>query len=108
MRSIYGIYLVDLLCFGMFICSLCQDDSENITAIYIVTLKEAHDSVHYYGELRENHGAKYGSSERVNHGPKSYFDPFCTYGPLLLAQMKLDQSCTLVQDDSSAHFKLRI
>lgn len=74
MRSIYGVYLVALLCFGMFICSSCQDDSENITAVYIVTLKEAHDSVHYYGELRrENHGGKYGSSEtlRVHKPPRN-------------------------------------
>lgn len=66
MKSVNGVCLVAVLCFGMFISSLCQDDSDNVTAIYIVTLKEAHASVHYYDEMRwENHGAKYGPSERL-------------------------------------------
>lgn len=66
MKSINGVCLVAVLCFGMFISSLCQDDSDNVTAIYMVTLKEAHASVHYYDEMRwENHGAKYGPSERL-------------------------------------------
>lgn len=64
-------HLVVVLCFGMYASTLCQDDSENTSAVYIVTLKEVH-SAHYYGELRrESHGSRHGASGRLNiHKPR--------------------------------------
>ncbi|XP_015900722.3 subtilisin-like protease SBT2.2 isoform X1 [Ziziphus jujuba] len=72
MRSIYGLYLMVVLCFGMYLSTLCQDDSENTSAVYIVTLKEAH-SANYYGELRrEGHATRNGASGRLNiHKPRN-------------------------------------
>ncbi|KAF4391018.1 hypothetical protein CsatB_001453 [Cannabis sativa] len=62
MRSIYGFYLIVVICFGMYISTFCQEDSdEDITAIYIVTLKEAQTTTHYYNEMRSvNHSSKLG------------------------------------------------
>lgn len=50
MEERWGIGLV--LCLGIFVgCSFAQDNADNITGVYIVTLKQAPTS-HYYGELR--------------------------------------------------------
>lgn len=66
-------HLIAVLCFGMFLSSLCQDDSEEVTsaAVYIITLKQAHAS-HYYGELRkDSHGSTHDASARLNiHAPR--------------------------------------
>lgn len=77
-------HLIAVLCFGMFLSSLCQDDSEVTSAVYIITLKQAHSS-HYYGELRrDSHGSRHGASGRLNiHAPRyllsSVYVSFCSY-----------------------------
>lgn len=62
-----------VLCFGMYLSTLCQDDSEEVTtAVYIITLKQAHPS-HYFGELRrDSHGSRHGASGRLNIHPSRY------------------------------------
>ncbi|EYU19074.1 hypothetical protein ABFS82_13G185400 [Erythranthe guttata] len=53
MECRWGIGLV--VCLGIFVgCSFAQENADNITAVYIVTLKQAPTS-HYYGELRVKH-----------------------------------------------------
>ncbi|XP_008225702.1 PREDICTED: subtilisin-like protease SBT2.2 [Prunus mume] len=68
MGRIYGVHLMVLLFLGMFMSSFCQDDdSDNFTAVYIVTLREV-PAAHYEAELRMNsNGIRHGgSSERLN------------------------------------------
>ncbi|KAL5577847.1 hypothetical protein UlMin_019546 [Ulmus minor] len=99
MRSIYGLYLVVVVCFGMCICIFCEDDSDaNITAVYIVTLREAPAS-HYDYELRRNskgfrddapgrskrgssgsNGHKHGSGTLVIHKPRNITKTDRRYG----------------------------
>lgn len=56
-----------VICFGMYISTLCQEDSEDITAIYIVTLKEAQAATHYYDELRRvDHNSSHGAYGKLN------------------------------------------
>ena len=65
-----------VICFGIYISStLCQeDDSEDVTAVYIVTLKEAQAATHYYDELRRvNHSSKHGAYGRLNVHKRRYF-----------------------------------
>ncbi|GAV57260.1 Peptidase_S8 domain-containing protein/Inhibitor_I9 domain-containing protein [Cephalotus follicularis] len=69
MGSFYLVRSVLVLWLGfLFVGTLCesQDDSDSITAVYIVTLKQAPAS-HFNGELRrEAHGFKLGAAERLN------------------------------------------
>ncbi|KAL7089598.1 hypothetical protein ACP275_13G194700 [Erythranthe tilingii] len=54
MECRWGIGL--MVCLGIFVgCNFAQENADNITAVYIVTLKQAPTS-HYYGELRVKHG----------------------------------------------------
>ncbi|KAB2601615.1 subtilisin-like protease [Pyrus ussuriensis x Pyrus communis] len=74
MGSFHGVLLVGLLFLGMLVSSLCQDeDSDNFSAVYIVTLREA-PAVHYDAELRRSsiNGVRHGgASERLNiHKPR--------------------------------------
>ncbi|KAL7131228.1 hypothetical protein ABFS83_13G184400 [Erythranthe nasuta] len=57
MEGRLGIGLMAIMvCLGIFVdCSFAQENADNITAVYIVTLKQAPTS-HYYGELRVKHG----------------------------------------------------
>ncbi|KAG6692355.1 hypothetical protein I3842_10G110700 [Carya illinoinensis] len=51
MERIYWAHLVVVLCLGMFVSSLCQDDSDtDFSAVYIVTLRQA-PAAHHFGEL---------------------------------------------------------
>ncbi|CAN6553519.1 unnamed protein product [Malus baccata var. baccata] len=75
MGSFHGVLLVGLLFLGMLVSSLCQDeDSDNFSAVYIVTLREA-PAVHYDAELRRSsiNGVRHGgASERLNiHKPRN-------------------------------------
>ncbi|KAM1008054.1 hypothetical protein ACFX2A_004636 [Malus domestica] len=74
MGSFHGVLLVGLFFLGMLVSSLCQDeDSDNFSAVYIVTLREA-PAVHYDAELRRSsiNGVRHGgASERLNiHKPR--------------------------------------
>ncbi|XP_009353895.2 subtilisin-like protease SBT2.2 [Pyrus x bretschneideri] len=74
MGSFHRVLLVGLLFLGMLVSSLCQDkDSDNFSAVYIVTLREA-PAVHYDAELRRSsiNGVRHGgASERLNiHKPR--------------------------------------
>ncbi|KAJ7969229.1 Subtilisin-like protease [Quillaja saponaria] len=72
MGRIYWVHLIVVICLGMFVSSLCQDDSDEITAVYIVTLRQAPVS-HYYDELRRGvNGIKHGASGRLTrfHKPR--------------------------------------
>ncbi|XP_021888223.1 subtilisin-like protease SBT2.2 [Carica papaya] len=62
MESFYWVRLVLVLSLGLFLGALCQDDSDsNITAVYIVTLKQAPAVHHFEGELvRGRHGSRHG------------------------------------------------
>lgn len=72
MGRIYGVHLVVLLVLGMVMSSWCQDDddSDNNSAVYIVTLKAA-PVAHYLAELRKNsQGLNGGDTERLSiHKP---------------------------------------
>ncbi|XP_057482871.1 subtilisin-like protease SBT2.2 [Actinidia eriantha] len=61
MESSYGLQLVLVLCLGMFMgFTKCEDIADAVTAVYIVTLRQAPAS-HYYDELRtvaRNNGSK--------------------------------------------------
>ncbi|KDP34877.1 hypothetical protein JCGZ_09165 [Jatropha curcas] len=62
MEGINRVHLVLVLSLGIFMGTLCQDDSDStISAVYIVTLKQTPVS-HYYGELRKE-------TNVFNHGP---------------------------------------
>ncbi|KAH6758882.1 Subtilase family protein [Perilla frutescens var. frutescens] len=69
MESRWGVgFLGVMLCLGVFLgCSYAQGNAENVTAVYIVTLKQAPTS-HYYGELRvkQGHHVKRNESERMS------------------------------------------
>ncbi|KAL8512804.1 hypothetical protein ACS0TY_019077 [Phlomoides rotata] len=69
MEGRWGIVLVAvMLCLGVFLdCSFAQENADNVTAVYIVTLKQAPTS-HFYGELRvkQDHHVKRNGSERMN------------------------------------------
>jgi hypothetical protein len=72
MDSIYWAHLVLVLCFGVFVNSFCQGESDaNFTAVYIVSLRQA-PSAHYNGELtRDTTGFKHASPGRLNiHKPR--------------------------------------
>ena len=45
--------LTAVLCLGAFLGIVCQDGADEVTAVYIVSLKQAPTS-HYYGELRKD------------------------------------------------------
>lgn len=65
-----------MLCLGVFLdCSFGQENADNITAVYIVTLKQAPTS-HYYGELRVKHGhhIKRNGSEGMNRLDKPRYN----------------------------------
>ncbi|KAJ9183381.1 hypothetical protein P3X46_007243 [Hevea brasiliensis] len=74
MDRVYWVQLLVVFCLGLFVGILCQNDSDSsITAVYIVTLKQA-PAAHYYGELKKetnvfNHGSPH---RRKNlHGPRN-------------------------------------
>lgn len=55
-------FLGVMVCLGVFVsCSCAQSDGDNVTAVYIVTLKQA-PTPHYYDELR----AKRNGSDGMN------------------------------------------
>ncbi|KAL6206363.1 hypothetical protein ACLB2K_023611 [Fragaria x ananassa] len=73
MGRIHGVHLVVLLILGMVLSSWCQDDedSDNISAVYIVTLKQA-PIAHYLAEARKNSQGLNGDTERLSiHKPRS-------------------------------------
>ncbi|KAF2304591.1 hypothetical protein GH714_034536 [Hevea brasiliensis] len=74
MEGIHWVHLVVVLCLGLFVGILCENDSDSaIAAVYIVTLKQA-PAAHYYGELRrETNVFKHGSPDRRNklHRPRN-------------------------------------
>ncbi|KAJ8758783.1 hypothetical protein K2173_000504 [Erythroxylum novogranatense] len=63
MTGVHWVHLTVVISLGMFLGTLCQDDSDgaNATAVYIVTLKQA-PTAHYYGELRKE-------TNVFKHGP---------------------------------------
>ncbi|KAG5516017.1 hypothetical protein RHGRI_036907 [Rhododendron griersonianum] len=68
MERIYGFQLMLVVCWGIFVgFTWCQDNADAVSAVYIVTLRQAPAS-HYYGdELRVNtedfdHGASGGTT----------------------------------------------
>ncbi|GMP70985.1 hypothetical protein CsSME_00029586 [Camellia sinensis var. sinensis] len=73
MESIHGLQLMVVLCLGIFMVSTwCQHNGDAITAVYIVTLKQAPTS-HYYGEqlrVKSGNGLKHdgasGSTTRLD------------------------------------------
>ncbi|XP_057971903.1 subtilisin-like protease SBT2.3 [Malania oleifera] len=71
MEGIYRVHLlVVVLGLGMFMSTFCQDNAEEITAVYIVTLKQT-PAVHYDGELRKvSNGFTHGASGRINRFDK--------------------------------------
>ena len=72
MGRIHGVHLVVLLILGMVLSSWCQDDedSDNISAVYIVTLKQA-PIAHYLAEARKNSQGLNGDTERLSiHKPR--------------------------------------
>lgn len=80
MERIYGFQLMLVVCWGIFVgFTWCQDNADAVTAVYIVTLRQAPAS-HYYGdELRVNaedfdHGAS-GGTTRLDT-PRYYFPWF--------------------------------
>lgn len=49
-------FLGVMVCLGVFVsCGCAQNDADNVTAVYIVTLKQV-PTPHYYDELRVKHG----------------------------------------------------
>ncbi|KAL3654623.1 hypothetical protein CASFOL_001608 [Castilleja foliolosa] len=57
-----------MLCLGVFVgCGYCVDNADNMSGVYIVTLKQAPTS-HYYGELRAKQGQliKHNGSKKKN------------------------------------------
>ena len=78
MGNICWVYLVMALCFGLFVNTLGQEDSDSdtITAVYIVTLKQAPAAHYFEEELRRqshHHGSNHSSSSgRLNrlHKPR--------------------------------------
>lgn len=79
MEGRWGIGLVAvMLCLVIFVgCSHAQDNANNITAVYIVTLKHAPTS-HYYGELRvkQGHHIKRNGSERMSRLDKPRYNAY--------------------------------
>ena len=74
MESVYWVHLMVVLCLGTFMGIVCQDGADEVTAVYIVTLKQTPTS-HYYGELRKGtnvfrHGVP-GKLDRL-HTPRFY------------------------------------
>lgn len=77
MGNVCWVYLVLAVCFGLFVNTLSQGDSDSdaITAVYIVTLKQVPAVHHFEEELRRkgyqgfHHG---GASGRLNrfHKPR--------------------------------------
>ncbi|KAI8001391.1 Subtilisin-like protease SBT2.2 [Camellia lanceoleosa] len=73
MERIHGLQLMVVLCLGIFmVCTWCQHNGDAITAVYIVTLKQAPTS-HYYGEqlrVKSGNGLKHdgasGSTTRLD------------------------------------------
>ncbi|GLU17478.1 hypothetical protein SLE2022_338440 [Rubroshorea leprosula] len=67
MGGIYWVLLLLPLCLGLCLNVFCQEDSDSITAVYIVTLRQA-PVAHYYNEelSRQSHGFKLGESGRLN------------------------------------------
>ena len=77
MESSYGLQLVLVLCLGMFMgFTKCEDIADAVTAVYIVTLRQAPAS-HYYDELRamaRNNGSKQTRLDLDT--PRYYFPHF--------------------------------
>lgn len=71
MKSFFGVCLVVVFCFGMFIGSQSEEDTEDNTGIYIVTLKEARASKRHPHQQRSvNHDSLNEDSERLRvHKP---------------------------------------
>ncbi|XP_052203347.1 subtilisin-like protease SBT2.3 [Diospyros lotus] len=67
MESIYRLQLIVILSLGMFMWgSLCEENADEITAVYIVTLRQAPVS-HYSDELRvKRKGLKHGASTTLD------------------------------------------
>ncbi|GLT76053.1 hypothetical protein SLA2020_477340 [Shorea laevis] len=67
MGGIYWVLPLLPLCLGLCLNVFCQEDSDSITAVYIVTLRQA-PVAHYYNEelRRQSHGFKLGESGRLN------------------------------------------
>ncbi|KAF8408714.1 hypothetical protein HHK36_004778 [Tetracentron sinense] len=64
MEGIYLVHLMVVLCLGLFMRVWCQE--ETVTAVYMVTLKQA-PAAHYYSEVRlESNGLSHGASGRLN------------------------------------------
>lgn len=59
-------------------CSCAQRDVDNVTAVYIVTLKQAPSS-HFYGEVKVKQGynIKSNESERMSRFDKPRYDFYC-------------------------------
>ena len=97
MGSIYWVYLVLALCFGLFTTILSQEDSDSdtITSVYIVTLKQAPAAHYFEEELRRqshhgfNHGSTLGRLNRL-HKPRHEILPSVSrIKPLLLCCQQL-------------------
>lgn len=74
MDSMYWAHLVLVLCLGMFVNGLCQDESDgNFTAVYIVTLRQAPVAHYYGGELTTDRiGLEHASSGRLDIHKRRY------------------------------------
>ncbi|XP_044495419.1 subtilisin-like protease SBT2.2 [Mangifera indica] len=75
-KFLFWVHLMVLLFVGLFLCSLCQEDSDEVTtAVYIVTLKQA-PSVHQYAQelIRLNNKHRFnnqdGNSSRLTRFQK--------------------------------------
>lgn len=71
MEGRWGVgFLGVMLCLGVFVgCCCAQSNADNVTAVYIVTLKQA-SSPHFYGELR----VKHNESDRMSRLDKPRYD----------------------------------
>ncbi|XVE89408.1 hypothetical protein DITRI_Ditri19aG0199300 [Diplodiscus trichospermus] len=75
MGNLYWVYLMLAICSGFFANTLSQEDSNSgtITAVYIVTLKQAPAAHHFEEELRRqsrHHGSASGRLNRL-HKPRN-------------------------------------
>ncbi|KAJ4981945.1 hypothetical protein NE237_032782 [Protea cynaroides] len=62
----YLVHLMVVLCLGLCLSLRIQSQEDVVTAVYIVTLKQA-PVIHYYNELGlESIGSRHGSTERLN------------------------------------------
>lgn len=78
-KFLFWVHLMVLLFVGLFLCSLCQEDSDEVTtAVYIVTLKQA-PSVHQYAQelIRLNNKHRFNNQDGNSSRLTRFRKPRC-------------------------------